>query len=531
MNRLVKKLPALVLAASMAWTIGCGVETQVQGVIADSDLTTPELMVVLARGTNSELGDVFAACDYAYRTYSPTDEAFNSGLSGSEYRYSIMNYQYRPAGSCFAQATEASWAAIYSVERMVQVDNQYDINPDTDPLIARMWLNGGLGERQLGEMFCNATFNYGPDGGILLANPGNYDPGIMVPQDSIFRRVLTYADNAIEVAQAGLAAGVEPVDNWYLFDPQVILTSAYGLKAQAHLILEEWSLADQNAALALSQPAGTLLPPTQGNLMPGGSGVDFIEYTHMNEETERNDVHYWFHQSDDVGLWNTPAATQWADDPRVPHIHCGEFKEGVTPGGNKSSSNFINLSDQPGCNEYLSNEYRGEMNDYPRWVQLKYFEIGSDMELVTGTEMLLIRAEVALRNGDMGGFESYIDQLRGHYGLDPLAVNDPQAFPLVAGSLEYPNAEDDAWSILDRERYLELWLEGRRYEDFRRWEHPYWAEGHYQVIEHANRNPPGPRPAMCFEGGWGMPLPSDECGTNPLIRTTSVCATIQAPGA
>ena len=71
----------------------------------------------------------------------------------------------------------------------------------------------------------------------------------------------------------------------------------------------------------------------------------------MHPEVESNDVHFWFHRSDDVGLWETPTAIQWPDDPRVPHIHCGEFKEGVTPGGNKSSSHFINLSNQPGCNE------------------------------------------------------------------------------------------------------------------------------------------------------------------------------------
>jgi hypothetical protein len=509
----------------MAWTTGCGVETEVQGVIADADLNTPELMVVLARGTNSELGDVFAACDYAYRSYSPTDEAYNSGLASSEWRYTTMQYQFRPAGSCFEQATEASWAALYSVNRMTEVDQANGVDPDSDPLIARMWLNGGLGERQLGEMFCNAVYNYGPDGGILLGGGASYDPGVVVGQDSIFNRVLTYADNAIAVAQAGIAANVETPDDWYLFDPQVTLTSAYGLKAQVNLLLGNLTEADEYARLALSQPAG-MLPPSEHNLMPGGAGVDFIEYTHMNTDTEANDVHYWFHRSDDVGLWNTPAAIQWPEDPRVPQIRCGEFKEGVTPGGNKSSSDFINLSSLPECSLELNNEYRHEMNDYPRWVQLKYFDRGSDMEMVTGTEMLLIRAEVAMEEGRSADFINYIDQLRAHYGLDPLAVNDPDANLTIKGDLEYPNAEDDMWSILDRERYLELWLEGRRYADFRRWNHPYWTQGFYQVIEHEARNGPGPRPAMCFDGSYGMPLPESECGTNPLIRTGPECATI-----
>jgi hypothetical protein len=365
-------------------------------------------------------------------------------------------------------------------------------------------------------MFCEANYNFGPNGGILLKGPGKYDPSLIVTNDSIFRRVINFADRAIPVAQAAIAAGGEVPQGWYLFDPQVTLTSAYGLKAQAYLILQEWDLADQFAALALSQPAGTL-PPMEGNIYPGGAGVAFIEYTHYNDFTEDNDTHIWFHRDDEAGLWNTPAALQWPTDPRVPQVHCGEFKPGVVPGSTSSSSNFLNYSTRAGCALELTGEYRNENNYYPRWVQLKYYDRGSDYEMVTGTEMTLIRAEVALRKGNLGDFTTHINALRAHYGLAPIAQ------PATAGALEYPNAEDDAWSILDRERYLELWLEGRRFKDMWRWNHPFWTEGHYLSAEMAALNPPGPRPYFCY------PMPSNECATNPLIRNEEICRTLPPP--
>ena len=519
MREQLKKLPALVLAASLAWTAGCGIDTQVVGVVVDDDLNSPETMLLLARGTNSELTDIFAACDYARRTWAPTDEAMvGANLSESaDHRWAVSDFHTRPATSCYEQAMEASWAAIYSVERMKDVDGHYDINPDADPLIARMWLNGGLAERQLGEMFCQANYNFGPNGGILLKGDGKYDPSVIVENDSIFRRAINFADRAIPVAQAAIAAGGEVPQGWYLFDPQVTLTSAYGLKAQAYLILGEWDLADQFAAQALAQPAGTL-PPMEGNTWTGGAGVAFIEYTHYNDDTEDNDTHIHFHRDDEGGLWNTPAVNQWEGDPRIPLVHCGEFKPGVTPGSTNSSSNFLNYSTRAGCNLELNNEYRVENNMYPRYVQLKYYDRGSDYEMVTGTEMVLIRAEVALRKGNLAAFTTYINQLRAHYGLAPIAQ------PATEGALEYPNAEDDAWSILDRERYLELWLEGRRFKDMWRWNHPFWTQGHYIPPEQESMNPPGARPYFC------QPMPSGECATNPLIRTEEVCKILPPPG-
>lgn len=490
-------LPALAIAAGAALA-GCGVETEVTGVVVEKDMVGRNVMILLARGQNSEVGDIFGATDYAYVTYSATDEINQQASGGNFVEFATMDYSDRPNGA-FAQATESAWAALYAIETITEDDGREGINPASDPLIARMWLNAGLSERQLGEQFCQAVFNYGPDGGILLNNPGNHDPGQVVGSDSVFRRVVFYAQKALEVAEAGVAAGEDAVDGWYLFDPQIIRTSAHGLMAQAYLYLEQWDLADQHAAMV---PVG------------------HAEYTHMNPETENNDIFVDQFFDDEISVWGTPADLLYEGDPRVPFVHCGEFRAGVQPGGNKPSSAFNNLSGSDGCSVPggVEGEYRTENNRYPRYAQRKYLSLDDDMEMVTGTEMLLIRAEVALRQGRLGDFTTFINQHRAHFGLAPITQ------PATAGALEYPNAQDDGWSILDRERYLDLWLEGRRFYDLRRWEHPFWYEGHHLTPDHAALLPPGARPHFC------LPLPEAECDTNPLIRNTSACAPIAPPG-
>jgi hypothetical protein len=492
------RLPVVVLAASVVAVAGCGVETEVTGVVVEREMVGRNVMILLARGQNSEVGDIFATTAYAYNTYSATDEINQQATGNNFSTFAVMDYSDRPGGG-YAQATEAAWAAMYAIDKITEDDAREGIDPATDPLIGRMWLNAGLAERQLGEQFCEAVFNYGPEGGVLLNNPGDYDPSQVVGSDSVFRRVITYAENALTVADAAVAAGEPAVDGWYLFDPEVIQTSAHGLLAQTYLYLEEWDLADQHAAMV---------------------PVSHTEYTHMNPEAEPNDVYEDQFEDDEISVWGTPAHLLYEGDPRVPFVRCGEFEAGIEPGGDKPESAFIDLSDNPGCvfTGSLEGEFRTENGRYPRYAQHKYVSDDDDMEMVTGTEMLLIRAEVALRQGRLGEFTNFINQHRDHFGLEPISQ------PATAGGLEYPNAEDDGWSILDRERYLDLWLEGRRFMDLRRWEHPFWHEGHHLTPDHAALLPAGPRPHFC------MPLPQSECGTNPQIRNTAACGPISPPG-
>jgi hypothetical protein len=95
--------------------------------------------------------------------------------------------------------------------------------------------------------------------------------------------------------------------------------------------------------------------------------------------------------------------------------------------------------------------------------QRKYLTIGDPVALVRGTEMLLIRAEAALRANDVTNAMTFINQERASFTLPALTAT----------------TVDQAWTILQRERGAVLWLEGRRLWDLRRW----LAEGRSTVLQ------------------------------------------------
>jgi hypothetical protein len=115
--------------------------------------------------------------------------------------------------------------------------------------------------------------------------------------------------------------------------------------------------------------------------------------------------------------------------------------------------------------------------------QKKYLTLGDPVALVRGTEMLLIRAEAALRNNDVTNTMLYINQERATFTLPALTAT----------------TVTDAWTILQRERGAVLWLEARRLWDLRRW----LADGKSTVLQGRS---------SC------MPISLEELGSNPNLR-------------
>ena len=92
--------------------------------------------------------------------------------------------------------------------------------------------------------------------------------------------------------------------------------------------------------------------------------------------------------------------------------------------------------------------------------QAKYNSRNDDQRLVSGWEMRLVEAEAQLNSGNWQAAMTLINKVRTRNISD--TTGEPLA-PWVAMSLE------EAWTFLKRERYIELWLEGRRLTDERRW--------------------------------------------------------------
>lgn len=115
--------------------------------------------------------------------------------------------------------------------------------------------------------------------------------------------------------------------------------------------------------------------------------------------------------------------------------------------------------------------------------QRKYITLGDPVALARGTEMLLIRAEAALRQNDVTNAMSLINQGRTAASLTPLSAT----------------TADQAWTILMRERGAVLWLEGRRLWDLRRW----LASGRNTSLQGRS---------TC------VPISLEEIGANPNLR-------------
>lgn len=96
----------------------------------------------------------------------------------------------------------------------------------------------------------------------------------------------------------------------------------------------------------------------------------------------------------------------------------------------------------------------GQDGKTPYFRQAKYTNLGSAIPLVKGTEMLMLRAEDALRNGDITTAFGFINQQRAVYGM---------------GALTAPGDLATAWQTLEFERGAVVWLEARRLWDLRRW--------------------------------------------------------------
>jgi len=94
--------------------------------------------------------------------------------------------------------------------------------------------------------------------------------------------------------------------------------------------------------------------------------------------------------------------------------------------------------------------------------QRKYTSRSDDQNLASGWEMRLIEAEAKLRatTPDVASAMALINKVRTRNVSD---VTKQPLQPWQATTLT------DAWTFLKRERYIELWLEGHRLPDERRW--------------------------------------------------------------
>ena len=211
-----------------------------------------------------------------------------------------------------------------------------------------------------------------------------------------FTRAEAHYTEAIRIATAvGGTAGT------------AVANAAYGGRAAAKAALGKWAEAVSDA-----------------QRIPINFVYNAVYSTNSSRENNQFVSETWVRR--EFTVWGT----RWANvfkDPRVPWDTV------------KTSSGAIQKG-QDGKTNYFR--------------QRKYPDLGAEIPLVKGTEMLMIRAEERLRAGDINGAYGHMNTARTFYGLPALTP---------AASLA------QAWTDFKAERGATLWLEGRRWFDLRRW--------------------------------------------------------------
>jgi starch-binding outer membrane protein, SusD/RagB family len=128
--------------------------------------------------------------------------------------------------------------------------------------------------------------------------------------------------------------------------------------------------------------------------------------------------------------------------------------------------------------------------------QMKYASKLSPILLSSGREMQLILAESRLRQNDWQGAITLINELRAETRVAPVTAR----------------SSDEAWTLLKRERGIELWLEGRRLGDLRRWKAGN-TPGALSPLEQPGAASYLKAQDLCF------PISRSELDTNPNLRS------------
>jgi hypothetical protein len=177
-------------------------------------------------------------------------------------------------------------------------------------------------------------------------------------------------------------------------------------------------------------------------------------------------------------IWNTYFVDYFLEtaDPRVAWVETGTIQ-------------------QTALTEY-------NVTEFPYYAQLKYLTLGDDINMTSGEEMRLIEAEGLLRASDMAGAMTIINAVRERAlaGLGNLA----------------PATLEEAWAFLKRERGIEMWLEGRRLNDVRRWQLD-GTPGDLQPLETGLPN--SVVTADLSNRTLCLPIPDREVERNPNLTT------------
>lgn len=246
-------------------------------------------------------------------------------------------------------------------------------------------------------------------------------------------------------------------------DPDIRMAAVAG-RATVHMSLGDWAAAVADA-----------------NQVPD----DFVFQARFSgeEQSQRNQIFYFVaNQPYRVhSVWGTPFEQYFLDtgDPRTPWDEDPDFPVGEVQ--------------RPG------------IGSVPWKFQTKYTTYNDPMNLASGREMRLIEAEALLNAGQWVEAMTLVNRIR----MTNVSLKTGQ--PLEPWT---PTNLEEAWTAFRRERGIELWLEGRRLNDLRRWKQA-GAPGELHPLE----DPSNPATYLSPNQTLCIPISQAERETNNNLTT------------
>lgn len=431
----------------------CSLDIQNPGAITDDSLNDASLMRVVVNGIANEFNTMVEG--FAFDNARLGDGLAGTGSYFQTGRLRRGAMDWEETGGDWGQIHETIWTGQQAWGRMTSLE---DFDETTSELASRAWMLMGFAHRTFGENFCQVVYSV------------DFDPelaGPVQPREVAFDSAVVAFNRAITIGTAAGSAGAD-----------FAMASRAGL-AQAYM-----GKGDFGQAVTHAQQVPT----------------DFVLSAIFSLQSNNNFVYVETGGRAEGGVFGTYAWQLDSQDPRAPFTICGTFDDPDNP---KNSD--VTPTNAAGCTSH-----QGADGVTAHYRQDKYLDEGSDIPVATGVEMRLIEAEAALVSNDLATFTARINDVRTFYGLAAIAQ------PATRGALEYPNAYDastgdvtgagvDGWSILDGERWLTTWLEGRRVWDLHRWNHPFLDGGIVFWDSEARR-------VSCW------PIPEIECTLNDALR-------------
>jgi hypothetical protein len=401
-----------VLALLAGAGLASGCEVVNPGPVGDAYISLPASQQGLVNGSWERMNAIIG--DKAYDHSMSAREFFHGGQTGS-YGHDAAEQAGRLGnGNWSAEGPYGqSQQARWIAEEAIR---QFTARGDVDnAMMTKAYLAAGYANRINGDYYCWGVIDSGP----------------LVPGRHYWERANDHFTKALAIAP----------DN-------ATKNAALAGRAQTRLALEDWAGARADAAQVPN---------------------DFVNYVEMDfskggNTNQRN--HVFWAQSDSPFRSFTTYHSYYHNyftqtgDPRVPWAAFPSASARLCLGGLQGYANNANVV-------FGTTVVGNGNNAVECFQQKKYLSQDDDIVLASGPEMRLIEAEAILRQtpGNWQAAMTIINTNRARY----VGRNNQPLAPWTANNL------DDAWTFLMRERGIEMWLEGRRMSDMRRWE-PYIIE-------------------------------------------------------